>query len=207
MKETVCAANINKRTEIRHVLHNAFHHIANMDALKKLSLQLRLLGHEKLLTITDISSSLRIVLADYKLNLLACILGQILFINIRHKACRDKDSDLIYHNTETAFQDSCHLGGKNLLVIESFFNSLIAAVCSQSFVGQGNLSLAVIHLKDLNLHGIARLGHRGQIHVGFIGIFVSGQDTVRLIANVKNDFFRFHVNDRTLDHLSCMYCL
>ena len=45
---------------------------------------------------------LRIELCDYELNLLSCILLQILLVSIRYQACRDEDSCLVNDYAQSA---------------------------------------------------------------------------------------------------------
>ena len=75
MKKSVCTTDINKYTKVCYVLNGSFNNVTNMDALKKLLLLLLLFSYKKLSAVTDITSSLRIVFADYKFNFLSCILG------------------------------------------------------------------------------------------------------------------------------------
>ena len=82
MKQTVCSAKIHKCTEISHILHSTFYDISGMNSLEESLLCLSLLSNQKLLAVTDISSSLWIILTDYELNFLTGILGKVLFIHI-----------------------------------------------------------------------------------------------------------------------------
>ena len=99
VKQSVCAAKIDKCTKISYVLNNTFYDIAFFDLLKEFLLQLSLLGYDQLFTVADISSSLGIVLADHEFNLLSCILGQILLISIGYQACGDEDSYFVHDYT------------------------------------------------------------------------------------------------------------
>ena len=95
VKKSVSSAKINKCTEICNILNNAFYLIANMDLLHKLFLFLSLLSNQKLLAITNNTTSSRIKLSDHKLDLLSCIFGQILLICVRYQAGRNKYSCLL----------------------------------------------------------------------------------------------------------------
>ena len=99
VKQSICAAKIDKCAEISYVLNNAFNDIAFFDLLKEFLLQFSLLGYDQLFTVADISSSLGIVLADHEFNLLSCILGQILLISIGYQACGDEDSYFVHNYT------------------------------------------------------------------------------------------------------------
>ena len=98
MKQTVCSAKVYKCTEIGNVLNGSFYNVSLVDALEQLFLHLSFLSYEKLSSVTDNSSSLRIELCDYELNLLSCILFKILLVSIRYQAGRNKDSGLIHNN-------------------------------------------------------------------------------------------------------------
>ena len=97
VKQTVCTAQIDECTEIGYILNNAVNNIAFVNSLEELFLNLSLLSCDQLSAVTDVSSSLRIVLADNEFNLLTCILGQIFLISIGNKACRDEDSNFLYN--------------------------------------------------------------------------------------------------------------
>ena len=98
MKQTVCSAKVYKCTEIGNVLNGSFYNVSLVDALEQLFLHLSFLSYEKLSSVTDNSSSLRVELCDYEFNLLICIFCKILLIGVGYKACRDKDSGLIHNN-------------------------------------------------------------------------------------------------------------
>ena len=97
MKQSVCTTQIDKSAEIRYILNGSFNNIAFMDSFQKFLLHFSFLSNDKLLAVADISSSLRIVLADYEFNILSCIFVQILFISIGYKACRDENSNFLHY--------------------------------------------------------------------------------------------------------------
>ena len=206
MKQTICAAQIYECTEIGNVLYNAFYNVTFMDSCEQCSLLFCLLGNNQLLAIADISSSLRIVLADNEFDLLICILRQIFLIGIGNKTCGDEDTNFIYNNNQTAIQYLCYFCFQNFMVVEGFFDSLVASVSSKSLVSQLNLSLTVIDFQYLNFHRVTRFYDSCQIQIGVIRIFVSGQNAVRFASDVQYGFFRLHINDCTFNYLSCMYC-
>ena len=157
MKQTICAAQIYECTEIGNVLYNAFYNVTFMDSCEQCSLLFCLLGNNQLLAIADISSSLRIVLADNEFNLLICILRQVFLIGIGNKTCRDEDTNFIYNNNQTAIQYLCYFCFQNFMVVEGFFDSLVASVSSKSLVGQQNLSLTVIDFQYFCFHAVANM--------------------------------------------------
>ncbi len=96
MKQTVSSAQIDECTEIGYVLNSSLYHIAYMDALEESFLHLSLLSNDKLLAVTDDSSSSRIELCDNELDLLTSIFRKIFLIVLGYQACRDEDSCLIH---------------------------------------------------------------------------------------------------------------
>ena len=98
MKQSISATQIDKCTEIGHVLDSSFQNIANFDLREQFLLLLHLLGNQKLLSVTDDSSALRIELADHKLDLLILVLGEILLIGIGYEARRNEYSCLIHND-------------------------------------------------------------------------------------------------------------
>ena len=90
MKKSVCTAQINECAEVGYVLNGSVNGIAWLDSCEQFFFQLRLLCNQKLFPVADDSSSLRIEFCDNKINILSCILGQVLLIAVRYKAGRDK---------------------------------------------------------------------------------------------------------------------
>ena len=99
MKESVCSTKIDECTEIGQIFYSTLYNISNVDSCEKLLFQLCLLSNQKLLSVTDDSSLLRIELSYNKFNLLSVVLGKILLIRIRYKTCRDEDFCLINNYT------------------------------------------------------------------------------------------------------------
>ncbi len=92
------------------------------------------------------------------------------------------------------------------MVVVGILDSLVAALESESLVGENHLALAVVDLDDLDFHLVADMELCGQIQVVVIGILLAGQDPVRLVVNVKDRFLGLNIDYRTFDHLSCMNC-
>ena len=130
---------------VGNVLNNTVNNIAFVNSLEELFLDLSLLSCNQLSAVTDVSSSLRVVFADYKFNFLTCIFGQIFFVGIRNKTCRNENSNFFNDNGKSAIQNLCNFSFKHFLVIEGFFNTLIASVCSKSLVCEKNLSFSVVY--------------------------------------------------------------
>ena len=95
VEQSISTTQVDECAEVCHVLDSSLNHIACMDALKQFLLQLCLLGNKQLLAVADNSSSLRIELCDYELNLLSCVLLQVLLVCVGYEACRDEDPGLI----------------------------------------------------------------------------------------------------------------
>ena len=74
MKQSVSSAQIDECTEIGYILNSSLNYIANMDSLEESFLHLGFFSNQKLLAVTDDSSSSRIELADNELDLLTSIL-------------------------------------------------------------------------------------------------------------------------------------
>ena len=110
MEQSVGPAQVYERAEVRHVLDHAFHHIALADPLEELLLHLGLPGGDELSAVADISSPLRIVLADDEFDFLSQIFAQIPLIGIGHKAGRDEHPDFLIDNAEAALQHLGHCG-------------------------------------------------------------------------------------------------
>src|SRR5699024_4279462 len=104
MKQSVCAAQIDKCAEIGYVLDNTLYCVSHSDACKQLFLHFLLLFYNQLFSVADDSSSSRIELSDHKFDFLICIFGKIFLVYIRYQACRNKDSCLVNHNAQSAVQ-------------------------------------------------------------------------------------------------------
>ena len=99
MKQTISSAQIYECTKVSNIFNNTFYNISFMDTLEEFFLHLCFLSNQKLFSVTDDSSSLRIEFSDYKLNLLISIFAEVFLISIRYQACRNEDSGLINYNT------------------------------------------------------------------------------------------------------------
>ena len=75
MKQTVCAAKVDKCSEVRNILHNALYPVSNLNPLEQRFLHFSLSGHHQLLAVADNSSSSGIEFRDHEINLLTRILG------------------------------------------------------------------------------------------------------------------------------------
>ena len=82
MKQSVRAAQVDECAEIRYVLYNTFYRIAFFDTFKKLLLQFCFFSQKQLLTVSDVTSSLGIVLTDNELNFLSRIFVQVFLITV-----------------------------------------------------------------------------------------------------------------------------
>ena len=164
MKQSVCSAQINKRTEVRNIFNGSLYDIARLNSLKKLFLHCFLFLDNQLLAVADDAAASRIKLDDYKFNFLIQIFAKVFFVGIRYKASRNEHSRAVYQDAQSAVQDPHNLCRQNLVVIESLLQLLVAFLCSQSLIGKNNLTVSVVHLEDLNLHGVAFFGNRGKIY-------------------------------------------
>ena len=207
VKQTICSAKIYESTEISDVLNGSFYYIANLKVLEQLRSCLFSLCSEKLLAIADVTTSSRIVLGDHELDLLSEILGKILLISVADKGSRNEYTDAFYNNTDTTGEYLRNLGLQDGLVLICLFDYLIAAIQSQSLVRESYGTLAVVYLQNLDIKLVAYGKLGGQIQRVVIGILLTGQDSIALIADIQDCFFRLDINDGTFDHLSIMNCL
>ena len=91
------------------------------------------------------------------------------------------------------------------MVIISFFDSLVSSVGSKTLVGKDNLSFSVINLQHLYFHLVTRLYDCCHVHAGIVGVFVPCKNTIRLVSDVKDHFFRLNIDNCTFDYLSRVY--
>ena len=204
MQQAVRAAQVNECAEVGHILHGSLHSIAGLNSCKQLFLHLGLLGHQKLLSVADDPSSLRIEFRDHKLDLLPRILGQISLIHIGNKACGDKHPCALYFHAQAAVKHLGNLGGKNLLVRAGLFQTLVASVSCHSLIGKGYHAHAVVELDHLCLHLLTHLGR--QIQVVVIAVLLTGNHALGLVPrNTQDDLILADFNNLTSDNLSCTY--
>ena len=178
MEKTVSTAEIDERAEVGDILHRALDNIAHLQRGEQLFLLLCSLRNQELLAVTDISSSVRIVLNDHKTDLLILILCEILLIRIGNQGSGDKHADALYIDGKSAIEHLYDLGSEDFLVVVGLLNPLVAAVSSQPLVGKNDLSVSVVHLEDLDLERIARVKNSREIDRIIIGVFAASQNTV-----------------------------
>ena len=177
MEKSICAAQIDERAKICHILDNALDTVADMNPLEQLLLQFLLALDKKLLAVTDDAASARIELCDNELDLLILVLVKILLICIRHKRCRNEDASAFDHNGKPAGKNLDNRCLEYLMVVEGLLQSLVALLCSQSLVRQNGLTLAIVDLHDLDFHLVANMNLFSEV-ARFIGILVSCENSV-----------------------------
>ena len=82
VEQSVNTAQINKSTEICHILHSSFYCVANLQLSKELFLLLSALSNKKLSSVTDHTISSRVKFADHELDLFSFIFAEILLVRI-----------------------------------------------------------------------------------------------------------------------------
>jgi len=172
MKKSVCSAEINECTEIGNVLDNTVYDIANLDLAEESLLHLFLLSCKKLLAVSDASSLVRIVLNDNEVDFLSEIFAEIFLIAVGNKACRDEDSGSVNLNGDSALKDSRNLSGKDFLIIESFFDTLVSLLLLNSLIGYDNLTFTIVNLENLYLKLVSGLDCLVRSTLLSFGIFI-----------------------------------
>ena len=176
-----------------------------MDPLEELLLHLGLLCRHELLAVADAAALAGIELDHHELDLLILILGEISLVAVGDQARGDEDLGIVHHDGETAGLNLRDNSLEDFLVVERLFDALAAALLLKALVGDQHLALAVVDLEDLHLKLVTDLHGLGQIHAVIVGVLVFGKNSVCLAADVENDLFRLHVDDRTFDNLSSVW--
>ena len=178
VKQTICSAKIDERTEIGNILHNTVHGISDMDPLKQLLLKLFLALYQNLLAVADNAMSARIELRHDKLDLLAVVSFQILLIRIGNQRSRNENTSAVDNSNQTAVRNLNNRRLQDLMAVKCFLKTLIALLGSKSLVGKNGLTFAVIDLQNLRFHDIADFDDLSQINAGIIRVFTLGNDSV-----------------------------
>src|SRR5699024_12464075 len=98
VEQSIHAAQVDKGTEIGHILYSTLNPVANLQLLKKLFLLFSLPGHKELSPVSDDAVPSRIEFADDELDLLILVFAQVFLVCVRNQACRDKYSGFIDHD-------------------------------------------------------------------------------------------------------------
>ena len=171
MKQSICSTQVYECTEIGHVLNNSPNHIAYMDALKQLLLHLCLLSNNQLLAVADNSSSLRIELCDYELNLLSCILLQVLLWYVsdtRLAGMKIRDSSTITLKPPSVpVQPGC----QHFFILKRFFQTLACPSRLPDACRSAQPVLAVVYLQDFYFHRVANGNKLGKISTGICSLY------------------------------------
>ena len=79
------------------------------------------------------------------------------------------------------------------MVVERLFQTLVASVRRESAIREGNLAVAVIDLHDLCFQLVTNLHDSPEVEAVIVRVLVSGDDAVRLIADVQDNLILLHI--------------
>ncbi len=207
MKETVDTAYVDKCSEIGDVLNLAYDDVADLELLEERLLKLGFLGDKHLLSVADDTVPAGVKLRHHELNFLIFVFAQIFLVEIGYETCRYKYSRALDARDKTA---SKHLNDGTfyrLLILESLVKLLISLLKHKTLICQLNLTVAVVLLHDFGCQLIAHMHHRRKIRVRFIRIFITRDNPVGLVADIKYYFVGFHIDNGTVDYVAVMNCL
>jgi hypothetical protein len=134
VKKSISSTKINECTEVCDVLDLTLNYITCLDVLEKCLSSCCLSLFDKLSSVTDDSSVMRIKLCKYELNFLVKVLVKILLKCIRYKACRDKYSALANVYVKTTLNNLCYNTLKNCTVLKCILKCCVILLSNNSLV-------------------------------------------------------------------------
>ena len=87
------------------------------------------------------------------------------------------------------------------MILICFFDLLVASLCNKTSVGKEYLTFTVVDFDNLGFHRITDFSYGSEIEIAVIGVFISCDDAVSFISNVKNNFVFFDFDDFALNYL------
>ena len=88
------------------------------------------------------------------------------------------------------------------MVVEGFFDSLVASVSSKSLVSKKDLSLSIIYFQNFDFHFVTWLCNGVKIDGRIVGIFVFGKNTIGFVSDIQDDLIWLYIDYSSLYDLS-----
>ena len=189
MHETVDAADVNKRTEIRDAANNALHLAADNQLRPLGALCLGLLRKQNLLLRSHDTLTLFVYFENLELHGLANELVQILGILDGNLRCRHESANAVDVRNEAALDDFLADCLKDLALDFAFAHELIPNLLAFYVLArEEHVALAVVDLENLDFNLVALFEQICGIHVCVARKLILRNDAVGLVADIHEDF-------------------